>query len=100
MHIPGVQVNEYSRWTGKCIFPVDDDMMNDSNDFLELSSTQTNFVASSSVLIGGSRRRVAKIMIFKMSWLRNNYSGPLERIIGEHPGLRVSRIPRAFGVVS
>ena len=56
--------------------------MSDSNDFLEMSSTQTNFIATNSVLIGGSQRRVAKIMIYKRSWIQNNYFGPLENIAG------------------
>ena len=56
--------------------------MNDSNEFLELSSTETSFIASRSVLIGGSQRRVAKIMLYKQSWLQRNYFGPLGRLAG------------------
>ena len=56
--------------------------MNDRNDFLELSSTETNFIASRSVLIGGSRRRVAKIMLYKRCWIQEYYREPLESIAG------------------
>ena len=67
---------------GKCIFPVDSDTISDGNEFLELSSTETNFIASRSVMIGGSQKRVAKIMLYKMSWIQNNYLGPLQRKAG------------------
>ena len=56
--------------------------MDSDNEFLELSSTETNFIASSSVLIGGSQRKVSKIMMYKRCWIQRNYFDPLKRITG------------------
>lgn len=50
------------------------------NRFLELSSTETNFKASSSVLIRGQRQRVSKVMLCKASWMKNNYLQPMQNI--------------------
>ena len=65
---------------GKCIFQ-DDDMCGDSNnEFYEISAVNTSLVVTDSIVIGGERRRVQKIMVFKMSWLRSNYFEPLQRL--------------------
>lgn len=56
---------------------------NSSNKFLELSSTETTFAASSSVLVGGVRRRVTKIMVHTMSWIEGYYLEPIKRMSGK-----------------
>ena len=45
-----------------------------------MSATETNLEASSSVLIGGQRRRVTKIMLYKSSWMKRNYLEPMQNI--------------------
>jgi len=67
---------------GKCIYPVDETGGRANNRFLEITSTQTKFAASATVLVGGQRRRVTKIMLYERQWLQNNYLGPLERLTG------------------
>jgi len=51
--------------------------MDDSNDFLELTHVKNTLVCAESIMIGGRNRRVAKIMLFKRSWLQNNYLTPM-----------------------
>ena len=70
----------YNRYADKCISVMPERMPGFSNRFLELSSTETNFVASSSVLIGGQRRRVTSIMLYKASWMKRNYLEPMQNI--------------------
>lgn len=64
----------------KCISIMPEGTPGSRNRFLELSSTQTTFVASSSVLIAGRQRRVTEIMLYKPSWMQDNYLGPIERM--------------------
>ena len=61
----------------KCIFHDEAMCGNSSNNFFELSAVKTTLVASESVLIGGERKRVQKIMTYKASWIRNNYIDPM-----------------------
>ena len=46
---------------------------------------------SDNVLIGGERKRVAKIMLFKRSWLEDNYISPLMSFEG-----RLQRLARGL----
>ena len=41
--------------------------------FVEINANELSFVASQSVLIGGQRRQVKKIMFYKPSWIKWNY---------------------------
>ena len=61
---------------GKVFFH-SEDCGGSSNQFFELSSVSEMLAVSDNVLIGGERKRVAKIMFFKRSWLENNYVSPL-----------------------
>lgn len=67
----------------KCISVMPEGIPGSRNRFLELSSTETTFVASSSVLIAGQQRQVSKIMLYKLSWIKDNYLSPLERFTSE-----------------
>ena len=47
------------------------------NQFFELSAVSTNLLVSESLLVGGQRKRVQKIMMFKKSWIEYYYLNPL-----------------------
>ena len=51
-----------------------------SNEFFELSAVQTDLVVTDSVLIGGQRKQIRKIMKFKKVWIEDNYLDPLKEI--------------------
>jgi hypothetical protein len=69
--------------TGKCMFQ-DDDMCGASqNCFFELSSVESQFLVTDSVLIGGQRTRVQNIMCYKESWLINNWLLPMKQVVDE-----------------
>ncbi len=62
---------------GTIFIPSDD--IPSSNEFFELSSVSTQMVVTDSLLIGGQRKKVQKIMMLKMSWLENYYLEPLKK---------------------
>ena len=65
--------------TGSVLFP-SDNCGGTSNNFLELSAVSTNLVVSDSFLIGGQRKKIQKIMMFKECWIENNYLNPISSI--------------------
>ena len=66
---------------GKVFFP-DEDCGGRSNQFFELSAVSHMLAVTDNVLIGGERKRVAKVMFFQRSWLDNNYFTPLRSYEG------------------
>ncbi|XP_067024473.1 uncharacterized protein [Acropora muricata] len=66
---------------GKVFFP-DEDCGGRNNQFFELSAVSHMLAVTDNILIGGERKRVAKVMLFKMSWLENNYLTPLRSFQG------------------
>ena len=48
-----------------------------SNQFFELSAVSHMLAVSDNILIGDERKRVAKVMFFKRSWMDTNYFTPL-----------------------
>ena len=64
---------------GKCIFQVSD-LNGSANEFVELSSAKTTMVATSSVMMAGRNVQVAKIMLYKPIWRRNNYDQPMAEL--------------------
>ena len=75
---------------GKVFFP-DEDCGGGSNQFFELSAVSHMLAVTDNVLIGGERKRVAKVMFFKRSWLENNYFTPLRSFEG-----RLQRMARGL----
>ena len=75
---------------GKVFFP-SEDCGGSSNQFFELSSVTHMLAVTDNVLIGGERKRVANIMLFKRSWLENNYISPLRSFEG-----RLQRLARGL----
>ena len=75
---------------GKVFFP-SEDCGRYSNQFFELSSVTHMLAVSENVLIGGERKRVAKIMFFKRCWLEENYISPLRSFQG-----RLQRLARGL----
>lgn len=66
----------------------DDSMCGDSNNsFFEISAVQHNLLLSDSIIIGGQRRHVSKIMAFKQQWLITNWMQPMQ-----HFAPRLARI--------
>ena len=63
---------------GTIFFPAkDEDLTEFSNEFFEVSAVNTKLVVAQSLLIGGQQKKVQKIMMFKKSWIENNYLNPL-----------------------
>ena len=68
---------------GKCIFQNDEMCGDYDNELYELSSVSRTLAVSDSVLVGGERRRVRKIMTFKMCWLQTYYVQPMQHFRGK-----------------
>lgn len=71
---------------GKVIFQDDEMCGSNSNTFYELSAVQNNLLLTDSIIIGGQRRAVTKIMAYKRQWFLNNWYNPMltfaERLAG------------------
>ena len=65
----------------KCISPIPESITGSDNRFVEINANELSFVASQSVLIGGQRRQVKKIMFYKPSWIKRNYLEPMAKLI-------------------
>ena len=61
---------------GRVFFP-SEDCGGFSNQFFELSAVSHVLAVSDNILIGGERRRVAKVMLFKRAWIDTNYISPI-----------------------
>ena len=75
---------------GKVFFH-NEDCRGGTNQFLELSAVSHMLAVTDNVLIGGERKRVAEVMLFKMSWMDKNYFTPLKAFEG-----RLQRIARGL----
>ena len=62
------------------IFHPSNDCGEFTNAFLELSAVKTEMLVTNSLLIGGERRQIRKIMKFEKSWIERNYLEPLQEI--------------------
>ena len=61
---------------GAVFIPSED--IDSDNEFFELSAVSTRMVVTDSLMVGGQRKRVRKIMMFKKSWLERNYLEPMK----------------------
>ena len=75
---------------GKVFFPSEDCGGSD-NQFFELSAVSHMLAVSDNILIGGERKRVAKVMLFQMSWMDKYYITPLKSFEG-----RLQRMARGL----
>ena len=50
---------------------------NNLNTFYEISAIRSNLLVSDSIIIGGQRRQVHKIMAFKREWLEKIWRAPI-----------------------
>ena len=56
-----------------------EELCGDSNNkFFELSVAQTRLAVTDSILIGGQRRQVQKIMLFKLGWIDTYWGAPMK----------------------
>nr|XP_022310021.1 uncharacterized protein LOC111115543 [Crassostrea virginica]XP_022310051.1 uncharacterized protein LOC111115557 [Crassostrea virginica] len=67
-----------------------------SNEFYDIGTVASHLVVSSSIVIGGQKKSIRKIMTFKMSWLQNNYLEPLQALARELDEAENSRRRRAL----
>ena len=67
---------------GSVFFPAGDSDLDSGNEFFEVSAVSTRLVVAESILVGGQQRRVRKIMMFKKSWIENNYIQPMLSLTG------------------
>ncbi|XP_068688059.1 uncharacterized protein [Montipora foliosa] len=75
---------------GKVFFH-SEDCGGSSNKFFELSAVTHMLAVADNVLIGGERKRVAKIMFFQRSWMESNYFSPMRSFEG-----RLQRLARGL----
>lgn len=80
--------------TGKVIFQDDEMCGSSSNTFYELSSVHDSLVLTDSIVIGGQRRTVKKIMAYTREWFYKNWYTPMlsftERLAGLAAGQTVT----------
>ncbi len=58
------------------------------NDFYEVSSVSTRMVVTDSIVIGGQRKRIRKVMMFRKCWLEENYLEPLKAMAEKRRALQ------------
>jgi len=58
-----------------------EDCGDSDNQFYQITNNQLNVVAASSLVIGGVRRRVLKIMFYNRSWILRNYIQPMQELV-------------------
>ena len=75
---------------GKVFFP-SEDCGGPANEFYELSAVSNMLAVADNILIGGERKRVAKIMFFKKSWMEKNFLLPISSFEG-----RLQRMARGL----
>ncbi len=62
-----------------------------TNQFYELSAVSNMLAVADNIVIGGERKRVAKIMFFQMFWMEKNYFTPIRSFRG-----RLERMARGL----
>jgi hypothetical protein len=64
------------------------------NKFYDLEAVRHNLLIAGSVMIGGQNKQVTKIMTFKMSWLRNNWTNPMQILLERQRQERAAALRR------
>ena len=57
-----------------------EDCGDSDNQFYEITNNQLNVVAASSLVIGGVRRRVLKLMFYTRRWILKYYIQPMQEL--------------------
>ena len=79
------------------VFFHNDRMCGDSNnEFYDIGTVSNQLVVSSSIVIGGQKKSIRKIMTFKMVWLERNYLEPMQALASELEEAENSRRRRAL----
>lgn len=60
--------------------PVDDDGMNDSNQFLKIKNKRESLGLGDGIIIAGKRIQVVEVMLYKIRWAKRNYLEPLQEL--------------------
>ena len=81
---------------GKVFFP-SEDCGGFNNQFYELSAVSHMLAVSDNIVIGGERKRVAKVMFFQRSWMETNFLSPIASFQGrlQRMARRLPSPPRA-----
>ena len=74
------------------VFFLNEDI-NGANKFFEVSAVSTKLLVSDSLLIGGQRKRVRSIMMFKKEWIERYYLQPLKSFVESSQGSNRLRQP-------
>ena len=64
---------------GAKVFVLEEDLDCD-NRFFEITDETMNIHANEEIIIGGIVTKVLKIMLFRSTWINNNYFNPLKRL--------------------
>ena len=66
----------------KCVLLLQDAAMcgDGENTFFELSAARSSMLISDSIVIGGQRRSVKKIMAFRREWLDEHWATPMSQL--------------------
>ena len=75
-----VRVLSPDKLVGKVMFQRED-CGGSRNEFYELSAVSHMLAVTDNIVIGGGRKRVAKIMFFQKAWMKDNYSTPIRSFL-------------------
>ena len=64
------------------------------NDFYEVSAVSTRMVVTESILVGGQRKRIRKVMMFRKCWIEENYLEPMKVLVERRRAIQRPPPPR------
>ena len=65
----------------KVFFNSDELCGDSSNEFYKINQIRHRMIAADSIIIAGRECSVTNIMTYKMSWMHQNYIGPMQRMV-------------------